>query len=216
MSNKAQMAERLLMRVVGLVLAPLLCFSSEVVFQAPVSLGPADWGVTMFASFTNDAFAVQVGSVSVQIICVSNPATSYLQNMMLTANGGQNFSRAYVVNDTIGAQSGITSNLIHANADSTTVHSFGTVAERPHSGNSSEAWTHFLSNSSTFFVLEENASAIRVITNDTQISFRGLPRSTHCGKFACPIRLQGSGSVTFGDGTQVNHCIQHIALVLLY
>jgi hypothetical protein len=48
-----------------------------------------------------------------------------------------------------------------------------------------------------------------VVAAPTQVTFRGLPAPIACDPSygACPIRLQGSGTVQFGDGTLLQSAI---------
>ena len=87
------------------------------------------------------------------------------------------------------------------------VHDFGNVsahrAQEPAPG-----WTSLSSPASTSWALSPDGTVTATAT-EQPIRFSGLPVPIHCDKSygACPIRLQGSGLVRFGDGTMLQSAI---------
>ena len=87
------------------------------------------------------------------------------------------------------------------------MHDFGNVsahrAQEPAAG-----WTSLSSPASTSWALSPDGTVTATAT-EQPIRFSGLPVPIHCDKSygACPIRLQGSGLVRFGDGTMLQSAI---------
>jgi hypothetical protein len=69
-----------------------------------------------------------------------------------------------------------------------------------------ESATSFESDFATFFGFG-SINGLVVTKNSTKVTFDGLPRPASCGKFACPLRLQGCGSITSGDGSRLQSAI---------
>lgn len=67
-------------------------------------------------------------------------------------------------------------------------------------------WTSFSSDNETVFAQAKNGSLLSHRT-DQKIIMRGLHPAAQCGHFACPIRTQGTGTVTFGNSKMLQTAI---------
>jgi hypothetical protein len=154
--------------------------NGNITFQPPVLLGPARWGVTMFSPFSNTSWAVQMPD-----------------GLALTTDGGQSYAKPRPNAPHIG------SNLVRAPTGE--LHDFGNVSAHRSSGG---PWTSVTSSVATFFSVGASGT-VEAETRPTPVTFRGLPTPIACDPSygTCPIRLQGSGSVTFGDGSLLQSAI---------
>jgi hypothetical protein len=117
------------------------------------------------------------------------------EKMQLTTDGGRTYRE-----QPLGAAP-IASNLVPGPSGP---HDFGNIsAHRSEPG----PWTALSSSSATVWSVEDGE--LRSRTEHTSVSFSGLPVPIHCDKSygTCPIRLQGSGLVRFGDGTLLQSAI---------
>ena len=150
----------------------------NVTFHPPVPLGTAKWGVTMFAAFNHSAHAIQMPD-----------------SMQLTLDGGKTYTKQPLGAAPIG------SNLVPGAGGP---HDFGNISAHQ---SGPGPWTSVSTRSATVWSVD--GGALRSRTVGTTVSFSGLPVPIHCDKSygICPIRLQGSGLVRFGDGTLLQSAI---------
>ena len=153
--------------------------AGNVTFHPPVALGEAKWGVTMFAAFNHSAHAVQMPGA-----------------MQVTTDGGATYTK-----QPLGSVP-ICSNLVPGPHGP---HDFGSVSAHQ---SGPGPWTSLSSATSTRWQLDA-AGTLSTVTESKAVTFSGLPVPIHCDPSygACALRLQGSGLVTFGDGTLLQSAI---------
>ena len=150
----------------------------NITFSEPVPLGNVRWGVTDTIDFdSNGSFAVVVGEP---------------RRTLATSDGGRSFVVASSANNTVP----LGTNVIRVPGGlHPLAHDFGNVSHALHSPGANY-WE------------STGDGTVRTWWQDTPVVFE-LPMHLGCdAKYStCPLRLQGSGVVRFGDGTMLQSAI---------
>eukprot|EP00039_Didymoeca_costata_P001094 m.49677 g.49677 ORF g.49677 m.49677 type:complete len:372 (-) comp10623_c0_seq3:173-1288(-) len=156
--------------------------AQEAMFHTPVSLGTTRWGVTETVNLNNEGmFAVVLP-----------------EHTMITTDGGKSFTAA--PDATIALGTGLVSTFPQDNTVKYSLHDFGnSSAHNPVTGTS-----RIVSPFANFWEYTNDGKLVTSVKNKT-VTFQGFPTPIHCDPSygACPLRLQGTGSVRLHDGTFV-------------
>lgn len=158
----------------------------NITFRPPVYLGAVGWGLTDTVNFGNGTFAVVVAG-----------AAGVGTRTLLSRNGGVAYTNAANATAVLGT------NTIRMPGQYPTAHDFGTVGNGALRSPTARYWE----------LRGRQETEVHTYTRDTPVVFQGLPMHLKCdAKYStCPIRLQGSGAVRFGDGTLLQSAIVYTA-----